>query len=613
MSLGGGGAPLGDVGRPADYTVMVNRFKLLNLVQQLAHQDVVEMIEAVGLDALSYKSTMDKFPAWMHGGGRRGRFSALWDGDRDSDTDGSETGVASRGGRGRRFSPAGAGVSRGNSGPLWRMNSRRVSGSGSLEAGDGANGAAARRRRKGTAFHTEEERDQYFSRLANPRSRARVIDGDVPLEMKAGRGQGRQSLSSGGLHNATDPSSSPSGPTTTAAAAMHRRQISFDEDRGDGGGGYGPVASSSFLAQDSVVAAGVGADGQRSLPFPGAASSILNPSGSVFQSRSGRGLAPKVKPKGAAVDQQAVPISVIRQAARTIRSSGAGGAQAPSPDPEGGDADRLAGGGGAGSVSGSAHRRRRGEREEDADQPDSTTADNSLLQGPKRLESGVECALTGSIPQTADEMVALVESMLDAQERALQEVIGDIDLSGARATAAPPPPPPPGAARVDSATNTTGGAGMPHHQWEMEYLEDALLKDSDEEGTEELDDLLVLSRMERRLQAMEEELERVHGTEAPETEATTPEGGLPASAPRRSKPRGEMPEAMRKRLLTARKEAFEYIAYNERQWNTSQVSQFTFAQRLTNALAEDGFAEVLEEVLTIMDDYVEGLADHELQ
>ena len=60
-------------------------------------------------------------------------------------------------------------------------------------------------------------------------------------------------------------------------------------------------------------------------------------------------------------------------------------------------------------------------------------------------------------------------------------------------------------------------------------------------------------------------------------------------------------------------EHFQYIAYNERLWNTSTTSQFVFAQRLTAALLEECWAEVMAEVDANMSEYVEGLVEHELQ
>ncbi|KAK7195657.1 hypothetical protein NESM_000495300 [Novymonas esmeraldas] len=82
---------------------------------------------------------------------------------------------------------------------------------------------------------------------------------------------------------------------------------------------------------------------------------------------------------------------------------------------------------------------------------------------------------------------------------------------------------------------------------------------------------------------------------------------------RRQRARGEVPDAVVQRLCAYRMDNFQHIAYNERLWNTSAVSQFAFAQRLTAALTEECWAEVMEEVGAIMDEYVDGLADHELQ
>lgn len=84
-----------------------------------------------------------------------------------------------------------------------------------------------------------------------------------------------------------------------------------------------------------------------------------------------------------------------------------------------------------------------------------------------------------------------------------------------------------------------------------------------------------------------------------------------AGAPRRA--RGSVPDAVVQRLCAYRMEHFQYIACNERLWNTSTTSQFVFAQRLTAALLEECWAEVMTEVDANMSEYVEGLLDHELQ
>ncbi|KPI90066.1 hypothetical protein ABL78_0819 [Leptomonas seymouri] len=95
--------------------------------------------------------------------------------------------------------------------------------------------------------------------------------------------------------------------------------------------------------------------------------------------------------------------------------------------------------------------------------------------------------------------------------------------------------------------------------------------------------------------------------------ASTPgwlQGARPAASRRA---RGQIPDAIVQRLCAYRMEHFQHIAYNERLWNTSTTSQFVFAQRLTAALLEECWAEVIAEVEATMSEYVEGLVDHELQ
>jgi hypothetical protein len=97
------------------------------------------------------------------------------------------------------------------------------------------------------------------------------------------------------------------------------------------------------------------------------------------------------------------------------------------------------------------------------------------------------------------------------------------------------------------------------------------------------------------------------------TAASPPSALFAARAQKSQRARGEVPDAVVQRLCAYRMEQFQYIAYNERLWNTSTTSQFAFAQRLTAALLEECWAEVMAEVDAIMSDYVEGLVDHELQ
>eukprot|EP00796_Vickermania_ingenoplastis_P004093 gene4093-2940_t len=489
--------------KQADYRVMMQRFKLLNLVQQLAHQDVLEMIEAVGLDALTYKGTVDK---WHVPGRQRGAQESMR----------ATSPAAPRRGRGR-----GRGGGGGGGAPQWVSSRRGDSGMGA------GGGGRVRRRVRGTAFRSEEERNAYFSRLANPVSRAKALD-DESSPYRRGQDSGGR------------PRRSPPGESAAGHPIVHRRQISFEDERtlaGDGG-----------------------------------------------SSRTLRGLAPKAKPMGATVDSDPSRVSCGRPAAASQRPPSTG-RSTPGYPPVEGDPPTGSSGSAPPPLEGSG----------------ASASAPAVPPGPSG--AGPELAPDGAAPppQNAAEMMALVDAMLQAQEKVLHEVASDADLGGRLRPSSQTKPP----TLVDAETTTARGR---HAQTRETYLEDALLQDSDED--EEMDELLVLSRMDRRLTAMEGELSGVKAQESDEVDEPTPTTVRP-TGPRRQ--RGEMPAAMRNRLLSARKEAFEYIAFNERQWNTSTVSQFTFAQRLTLVLAEDSFNEVLEEVLTIMDDYVEGLADHELQ
>lgn len=169
---------------------------------------------------------------------------------------------------------------------------------------------------------------------------------------------------------------------------------------------------------------------------------------------------------------------------------------------------------------------------------------------------------------------------------------------------------------------------------------DALEDISDEE-----DELLLASRLQRQLGAMGRELAAIEQREQQheslniekkeyedkeqssrpielqkrrgrsltiiEPKSTTSKSTRAVSGRRRR--RGEMPRAIVERLRSFQKENIEYIRYTEKEWNTSHVTEQVFAQRLANTLLEDAFQEVLEEVGNILDTYVEGLALHELQ
>nr|CCC52413.1 conserved hypothetical protein [Trypanosoma vivax Y486] len=81
----------------------------------------------------------------------------------------------------------------------------------------------------------------------------------------------------------------------------------------------------------------------------------------------------------------------------------------------------------------------------------------------------------------------------------------------------------------------------------------------------------------------------------------------------RSRRPGELPRAIVERLRSFQKENHDYIRYTERQWNTSHITEQVFAHRLTESLLDDVLREVFEEVGETLDTYVEGLVQHELQ
>ncbi|KAF8292426.1 Basal body protein [Trypanosoma cruzi] len=184
----------------------------------------------------------------------------------------------------------------------------------------------------------------------------------------------------------------------------------------------------------------------------------------------------------------------------------------------------------------------------------------------------------------------------------------------------------------------------------LQQAHDALEDISDDE-----DELLLVSRLQRQLGAMDRELEAIeqrdkqqqqqygsikgekedledgdddeqliHRKESPkgdrrhvridDSKKTVSGGDFNFGRGNcRRRRRGEMPRAIVERLRSSQKEHQEYIRYTEKQWNSSHVTEQVFAQRLTETLVEDAFQEVLQEVGSILDTYVEGLVLHELQ
>ncbi len=85
------------------------------------------------------------------------------------------------------------------------------------------------------------------------------------------------------------------------------------------------------------------------------------------------------------------------------------------------------------------------------------------------------------------------------------------------------------------------------------------------------------------------------------------------SASRKTTAPGHVPSHVVERIMRARADTLELQRTSERLYNTSSISQYVFADRATNAILGDLVDEVLAEVADLCDDYVDGLAAHELQ
>lgn len=120
---------------------------------------------------------------------------------------------------------------------------------------------------------------------------------------------------------------------------------------------------------------------------------------------------------------------------------------------------------------------------------------------------------------------------------------------------------------------------------------------------------LQLSRVARQVERLMDESPPYRGA----IDDATDLGSVAASPSPVSKSRGKLPSALVEKLLAFRKDEVECIRFNESLWNTSSLSQHVFADRLAASLLDDLFEEVVGEVTSVLDEYVEGLAEHELQ
>jgi hypothetical protein len=92
---------------------------------------------------------------------------------------------------------------------------------------------------------------------------------------------------------------------------------------------------------------------------------------------------------------------------------------------------------------------------------------------------------------------------------------------------------------------------------------------------------------------------------------------LASAAASRPPPRkarnGHVPGHVVERILRSRADTMELRRSAERLYNTSSISQYVFADRATDAILGDLIDEVLAEIGDLCDDYVDGVAAHELQ
>ena len=277
--------------------------------------------------------------------------------------------------------------------------------------------------------------------------------------------------------------------------------------------------------------------------------------------------------------------------------------------------------------------------------------------------AGVSAALpvNEDAQRSFQEVSSQVDHMLQSLQRVLERVCKDGDevpaskaaatalafrKGGKKASAVPSEE-----AYPSSFEEASRDGGYAEDAIEVNLDSDNIHEDSEGEGEEEEEDeMLLYTRIQHEVSRLGTEMSQFalpnssedgEGSEAKEAAAVTAASGAdtsrsgripadtaasgpprssalqsvqslaPRAPPRRA--RGEVPDAVVQRLCAYRMEHFQYIAYNERLWNTSTTSQFVFAQRLTAALLEECWAEVMAEVDANMSEYVEGLVEHELQ
>ncbi|ESL11835.1 hypothetical protein TRSC58_00406 [Trypanosoma rangeli SC58] len=281
---------------------------------------------------------------------------------------------------------------------------------------------------------------------------------------------------------------------------------------------------------------------------------------------------------------------------------------------------------------------------------DAQTGKTPIVETPRALPDEALAELTSAVERMLQDHRAVLDGILKDKENSSSEVATPTDkkkkggheaytgLTGDN-VGGKAPKIRGNRGRLSAAPTTEESARI------VQQAHDALEDLDDEE-----DELLLVSRIQRHVSAMDRELgiieqreqqqhglsgEGKEGLEDDKSERSlhpreslkhggrrnvvndfnrTVPGGVTDRGRRHCRRRcGEIPRAIVERLQSFQKENHEYIRYTEKQWNTSHVTEQAFAQRLTETLVEDAFQEVLQEVGSILDTYVEGLVLHELQ
>lgn len=602
MELNESTAPFtADSAEAVDYNAMVKRLHFLSIVQKLAHDDVLRMIEAVGIEALMQKELFD---VWRVTGASRGSKGGYDERSRSGKRrppfifpdDALEEENDDTQGRAMERSRRSRSTRRGTASGAAGVESRWSTSVKVMQNGEGG-GRSVRSR---SQFRSENEQNAFFSKLASPHNRRATMTAPATLHHQDSQADWLDEP------HRIDGAGGPLGiPVRGGPSPPHRIVVD-----GDSGGAHALMSPTfGHSVEDD------GGRRRRSATYSGI---LTSGSGGGFQSKNGpKSLGPKAKPMGVAADST-VPMNVVRQAAQSLRGDDAGKPASPHASGrfqlvDGEERTSPLGTDPRGASGSSIHADRSSTTAfpplKDGEDGDENEARRRRASSGGHLTANASSASFGQ-ENSADQLMAMVNSMLQAQEEAFRGIVNDVDFG----VGAPPPGRKAGGTEQCNAGTMTSSSAR-HPKLASEYLEDAILMEGEEEDEDGflLDDALVVSRIERRLDTMAKEMAQVQSGSDDTESLLAGDGTRQGETNKKKRQRGEMPEAMKKRLLSARVEAFEYIAYRERLWNTSRVSQFTFSQRLTTSLMEDAYNEVLDEVLGILDDYVEGLADHELQ